>query len=870
MADSQVLRWIDELNGIKDADATAKQIKLEIRKIRREDDSVSGRKRIRELYAQLDAVQYKPDYMSLIIDREKDYYRACKGFSINGVQYRRLLGTNGGIKCSTIVFVSERVCGELRRRIENGRNPDKQLVTAKLEAYKALTCSASIPVSYPNGIIVVDDCTTHFKDDIIYLTDENDGEPEMEYRPGTEIELDGSDGYGLMLPSLAKRWSEELGLDYVAGGMNTRQCWEKGMVFAFDFLEFAERIAGRYVVRDAWGTMRDIREAELILTTSMLKLWDSYESCEDYLANCKANGYTFGIAKTCPKELERERGTNYQQLQSYTLSDEDIAELIQPTVDEIREVLGGDWRKAVLFLRGSGLTEKNVVNSPDDIAKALMADNRMMDDAYVQNSIYRLIRNRIDEAKVGVLKVHGNYSIVCGDPYALCQSMFNLEVTGLLKAGEIYNQFWADECSEKLACFRAPMTCHNNIKIVRPARGDEVRHWFQYITTGTVFNVWDTIAAALNGMDYDGDLVMLTDNRILVERHIDTPTLMCAQRKAGKCIPTEEDFVRANIASFGNEIGQTTNWITSMFEVQSHYKPGSREYETLAYRIKCGQLYQQNSIDKAKGIVCKPMPKTWHDRHAIGKIEDEREYEFYRSIVADKKPYFMRYIYPQLMKQYTSYMKNTEKNSLRRFGMTVEEMAVKPAGELTDEQLEFLKYFRSGMPVGTGDCVMNRICRAFEEEFDGFAGKTGERSKFNYGIMRSNAEYTSYQFYKVKKSYEYFNARLRNYAVFSDYERPDEERTAADLVMLTESFKEECSAICPNRDVLSNIILDLCYTKSTTKRFAWQLCGEDIIRNLLRNNTGNMSFPKEDQNGDIHYCGRTFKLVTVELKEDEE
>lgn len=870
VADSQVLRWIDELNGITDADATAKRIKTEIRSIRKEDDSAAGRKRIRELYAELDAVQYKPDYMSLIIDKEKDYYRACRGFSINGVKYRRLLGTNGGIKCSTIVFVSERVHDELHRKIENGRNPNKPLVTAKLEAYKALTCSASTPVSYPNGVIVVNDCMTHFQSDIIYLTDENAGEPQMELRKNADIELDGSDGYGMMLPCLAERWSGELGLDYVAGGMNTRQCWEKGMVFAFDFREFAEKVAGSYIVRDAWGTERDVREAELILTTSMLKLWDSYESWEDYLRNCKENGYTFGIAKTCPKKLENERTLNYQFIQSYPLSNEDIQELIKPTMDEIREVLGGDWRKAVLFLRGSGMTEKNIAGSPNDIAKAVMIDSRMMNDPYVRSSIYQAIRHRIDEAKVGVLKVHGNYSIVCGDPYALCQSIFGMEVTGLLGAGEIYNQYWADEESEKLACFRAPMTCHNNIKIVRPARSEEVRHWFQYITTGTVFNVWDTTTAALNGCDFDGDLVMLSDNRILVEKHIETPTLMCAQRKAGKCIPTEEDFVKANIASFGNEIGQTTNWITSMFEVQSHYRPESKEYKELTYRIMCGQLYQQNSIDKAKGIVCKPMPRTWHDRHAIGKIEDEQEYEFYRSIVADKKPYFMRYIYPQLMSQYNTYIRNTDKNALRRFSMTVEEMQALPAGELNEEQLEFLRYFQLKMPVGTGDCVMNRICRAFEEEFDGFLGKPTGQPKFNYGIMRSEAEYTQGQFYRVKKAYEYYTGRLRSYSVFTNYERPDEEQIASDLMMLEESFREECDSICSNREALCNIVLDLCYTKSSTKRFAWEMCRDNMIQNLLRGSGGMITVPVKDEAGDIRYCGERFKMVTVKIAEFEE
>lgn len=596
LADSQMLRWIDELNGITDADAKAHEIKTQIRRLRKEKNSPQNKRAIRQLYKDLDTLQFKPDYLCLIIDKEKDYYRACRGFSINGVRYKRLLGTNGGIKNSTIVFVSERLADELRRRVENGRNPNKELVTAKLEAYKALTCSASTPVSLPHGILVVDDAETEFDSDILYLTDEGDGEPLMEERKGEHIKVDASDGFGIMLPSLAARWSEELGLDYVVSGVNTRFSFEKGMIFTFDFVDFAEKIANSYVVKDAWGNDVDVRDVELILTTSMVKLWDSYESCRDYVDTSISNGYTFGIAKTCPKALESERALNYQFIQSYDLSDDDIDELIAPTMDEIRDVLGGDWRKTVLFLKGSGINEDNISRLDNDFIKAVMIDRRMLDDAFVQNSIYQLIRNRINEAKVGVLKVHGNYSIVSGDPYLLCQNMFGLEKTGLLKAGEIYNKYWADCGAEKLACFRAPMTCHNNIRLVHPVNTDTARYWYRYMTTATVFNSWDTATAAMNGSDFDGDMVMLTDNRILVEKMRPLPALMCAQRKAAKRISTEDDFVRSNIESFGNDIGQTTNWVTSMFEVRAEFPKHSREYEILSYRIRCGQLYQQNAI----------------------------------------------------------------------------------------------------------------------------------------------------------------------------------------------------------------------------------------------------------------------------------
>ena len=596
LADSQILRWIDELNGITDADEKARQIKSEIRRIRRETSSVQNKRIIKKLYENLDEIQFKADYLCLIIDKEKDYYRACDGFSINGISYRRLLGTNGGVKNETIVFVSERLRDELIRRIENGRDMSKELVPAKLEAYKALTCSASIPVSLPNGILVVPDCETEFISDVVYINDEFDGEPIMENLYGEKVSLNESDGYGLMLPSLAEKWSTELGLDYLVSGVNTRFSWEKGMVFTFDFIDFANQVAGSYEVKDAWGNMVDIRNVELILTTSMLKLWDSYESLDEYMSCCIENGYTFGIAKTCPKELENERSLNYQFIQSYDLNDEDIEELIRPTMDEIHDVLHGDWAKSILFLKGQGLNGDNVSRLDDDYGKAMMIDQSILYDSYVQSSIYRLIRNRINEAKVGVLKVHGNYSIVSGDPFSLCQSIFGMRVTGILNAGEIYNKYWVDIGASKLACFRAPMTCHNNIRLVSVNNSSDAEYWYRYMRTCTIFNSWDTAAHALNGMDKDGDLVMLTDNDVLVRNLVPSPALMCVQRKASKKIVTEEDSIQANIDSFGDDIGKTTNWITSMFDVQAKYKKGTREYDILDYRIKCGQLYQQNAI----------------------------------------------------------------------------------------------------------------------------------------------------------------------------------------------------------------------------------------------------------------------------------
>ena len=76
LADSQVLRWIDELNGIEGADQKAREIKSQIKALRKEPVNAQNKRKMRQLYSDLDNLQYKPDYMCLIIDKEKDYHRA--------------------------------------------------------------------------------------------------------------------------------------------------------------------------------------------------------------------------------------------------------------------------------------------------------------------------------------------------------------------------------------------------------------------------------------------------------------------------------------------------------------------------------------------------------------------------------------------------------------------------------------------------------------------------------------------------------------------------------------------------------------------------------------------------------------------------
>lgn len=870
LSDSEVLRFIDEFNGITDADEKSKIIKKEIKLIKKKPVSIENKNNIKSLYEQLHKLHFKSDYVCIIMDNMSDFNRANKGFIINGMTYKRFLGTTNGVKKSTIIYINQEILEKLNKRIDNGRNLNVEIVPAKLEAYKSLACSSSIPVSNPIGVLVVKDCETTFRSDIINLDDTDSKEPKMQFIKNHEIILNESDGYGLISKTISDMWSKELGEDYIAAGYCIRNSFCKGMVFTFDFHDFSKKIAKNNIVTDAWGNTYDINNINLILTTSMLKLWDSYNSVEDYLYNCKNNKYNFSITKICPKELENERNLNYQFLQTYKLSDEQINELIQPTISEFHEVLSGDVNKTILFSKGV-LNEDNIKYIEDDFIKALMIDNYMIHDPYVYSRIYQMIHKRINEAKVGVIKVAANFSIVSGDPYSLCQSIFNIPVTGLLSKGKFYSKYWNDKGVDEVVCFRAPMTCHNNIRILQLHNTEDMQYWYRYMDTVTIFNSWDTTSHALNGLDKDSDSVLTTNNSILLSATRELPSIICVQKKAKKVIVTEDDLVRANKNSFGDDIGSTTNRITSMIDVQSKFSEDTVEYNILDYRIKCGQLYQQNAIDKTKGIISNPMPTSWYDRKANKILDtDDADAKIKKqlnlSILADKKPYFMCYIYPKEMHNYKTYIDKTNRKSLRVFRISMKDLLEKE-NKLKNEK-EFLKYYKDRMPVGLNNSLINKICWIFEKEFDGFVTKQISETVFDYSILKSSVDYSKNNYNKIKELYKQYCNVVQTYKQSATRERIDEDESSTHKSLLKLNFKEECLKICNNEDELCNIVLDICYTRNVSKQFAWDISGDIIIKNLLNINHNKLTFPKLDDQGDITYCGFKYSTCFVQVGED--
>ena len=773
-------------------------------------------------------IDYKKYILAVVLDNYSDFNAMTntnRGITVNGITYKRFVGTTGGLKGDTLLFVNIEILDELNRRCECGRDKNVKLVPAKYEAYKALTCSASQEIISPSKILVVHDCIVKFFDTVINVDDRDltKAEPVVTTIENAEIENNASDGYNICTIEFMKKICEALKIDYLTSGVCLRNAWLKGMLYAFPIIEFVEKYNnGNYFIEDVWGNIQDIRECEMIVTESSLKLWNAYSSIEDYMENYKECGYEFAVTKISPKNLDDYREVNYQYLQSYNFDDEDIKELCAPTVKFLKDSLCGDYKSTLNFL---GIDEKH---KDSDWQKALFTNEFMMNDPYVIDSVHRLIKKKINDAKIGRLLVHGNYQIASGDPFALMQSVCGLPITGLLKADEIYSKYWIDENVDEVVVFRSPMTSHNNIRKCKVVNRDDMSFWYQYMDTIIIINSWDTFCMAENGEDFDSDINFSTNNPVLLRKYVKLPAIRCVQRNIVKEIITEEAILKTNRNGMGNDVGGITNKVTSMIEVQSRFEKGTREYKELEKRIICGQLYQQNEIDKIKGIVARPMPKYWYNREAC------KGDKFLESICADKKPYFMIYRYDEKKSSYNKLKEDMDRICRLKFNKTLDDLINSEV--LQEEENSILMLYYKRLELGFGNCAMNRICRYIENEFNNYTIKLKSSIQFdataviNYqrrctkqhreGLLELNGDY-------VDKIAEF--KKLNKTKAFTKEETHEKimrrEKTK-------QNFRNSANVVCPNELERFKIMAELYTAKRINRQFFWDVCGSKMIELL--------------------------------------
>ena len=306
-----------------------------------------------------------------------------------------------------------------------------------------------------------------------------------------------------------------------------------------------------------------------------------------------------------------------------------------------------------------------------------------------------------------------------------------------------------------------------------------------------------------------------------------------------------------------------------MISLREQFAPESEEYKRLTYRISTMMNYQQNAIDRIKGVVARPVPKEWLDPRKF-KIEEGdsaetiQEKQINANIAADIKPWFFIYRYSELKSDLDKYNKAVKSNCKIRFGKPLEVLYA--TENKTPEEEEFIYYYEKYMPVSRAPGTMNKICWRIEDEFSSTNVLPGV--DFDSNILKSDAQYTPEEFYEVSQLYDEYNKSMQVFLKGSKKNDSTKEERDAFSAQLKDSFSDACHMVCPNEDVLTNILIDVCYNSNHSKAFAWEIVGENIFNNVLKNNNNVIQYPVKDDDGDIVFCGNRFSLCTQKIGGD--
>lgn len=839
---------------------------------------------------------FNPDYVTVVMDNIKQYdYLYNNGFYINNEKYKRLSCGAGQARVSTVVFGNEKIIPKLKERLNNGRDMNKKFSPSKFNAYFGLYSSATKEVSEPKFIVVKDyENTTSFMAN--YVIENGWGvDDTITQKMIKDIPMNRTDGMGLISYRQAEKWANELGLDYVPSQFCVRQSFLKGMLCVFPIHEFCEEVNnGNYIVdtiykdNDGNYIKADLRDYDVIISESQFKLWDSFDSIDTYIENCHKNNLDWRVALVTPKEAKRILKLNYQFIQTLNLNQDDVEKLCEQFVDWITKVSYEDVYYMLLFLLGvNNDTEKinRFLSSSDSYwIKALVANHDVKNDKYIRTKVRDLIKTKIENSCKGDIYVDGNFQVIVSDPYGFMQHVCGLPVTGLLKEGKSYSNFWNERGITKVDAMRAPLTYLSEHVILDLQKDDKTEKWYRYCKLGIILNYHGHETFNFAGSDFDMDLLSTTSNEVMIKGvYKDELPVVYDAPKPKKIIFSDDDLYKSDTFAFGSIIGSITNKSSNGYAklplIEKKFGKDSPEYRLVKSRLQQCCKAQSAQIDKTKiGQEVKGIPKVWINRNKIktnkrGEIIDKhaRRKELYNNTLLDRYPYFFRYIYADTNRKYKKYVDEYDIICRQKYQLSFKEL--ESSERKTKEQKEFISNFYEYCPVTISESPMNLLCKHIESINFNISKKTKiDNLIFDYEIYKCHRyEYLDY-YDKVSEITQNLIKEQQDLAVMrksSSYEDTQDVSPMDYFVLL--DFYKRFSGINSNPNIITNCMVDYFYKyhQSCNKDLLWTAYGKYIYKNIVENcgrKTALFPMPcEDDERYDLKYLGYNYNLQEVNL-----
>ena len=827
------------------------------------------------------------DIVNVEIDKKKsdfDKFRIT-GFTLNGKHYTYLCSGSGQIRRNTVTFIYDSYHDKMVEIINCGLDKKtSQFTLAKYTAYFALAFSSILWVRTPRVCVIHDYYHTLKDTPVDFICKDASGKSIIEKRT-MDLELNGADGQGIIDPSFAELWAQDMNLDYTPCSFVARSCFVKGNLVTFDFKEYAH-LHGITTIRDKWGKEYPIDEIDVLLSESQFKTSKYYDSWQEYQSYAQKGNIHWGVARYNKKQDAEYTPANYQYIQSLTLSQEDIHELIQPTVEWINKICSGDPVYALLYSFGSrdqDASHSAILSSAQTAPmKAIIKNPEFLKDTYIQRKIYKNIAESINHAKIGKIWIHGNYEFMISDPMAQVQSALGLDPVGLLKANEIYSDFWRQRCpaGTVLDCCRSPMIDQHEHNPMNLAYDGEKAYWYRYIYSGFIYNSYDTSCYRHEDSDYDGDICLVTNNPFFIKgSHKDHNIITYEKGLATPSKMTIPNITATVKKGLGSGVGGFSNTATILYAMAPIFdKPGHEDqHQTIMTRIKLLREIVGQEIDRIKGADKPNLPPEWKKYETIDPTDSEEEKNRkmrQNAMVISKKPYFFRYLYPELNQQFKQFEASYNQISRDMFGIKFKKLLKKE--DKTEEERMLVRRYQKYSPLITAPCTMNILCREFESiDFDiQFAKDSNDVKKPVVSMLPSFSDKFADTFSRdrlkfIRSLYARYNAKTQ-ISILNDVISQDDPSYEEIRTSLYDALIEGIRAELHDNGIAGDEFLYYCSQMAASNKsfnwgFPWVILGDDIVKFIPQ---GDSMCPVLDENGPYEYLGRTYSIKYFNTEED--
>ena len=418
------------------------------------------------------------------------------------------------------------------------------------------------------------------------------------------LNLNLFDGEGLISPDFAEYISNFLQSNYnyqhTSHSFQIRMPFTKGVLHEVDFNKFfAEYLPienEEWLIKDVFGIIRDLRKAKIILTKSMFKFADWMK---DYLPDPmkyffeKFAKYDHALYVTNTEARLFNPGRvrlNHQFLSTLDLSNEDFNSLVADHLKLIDSLPEKFVANASLFSDDETYDdfERDEIIFRSSVARTTCLKALAKNPAFIKDPKVRSIRDGVKKSYecnlgLGRLDVEGEQRFLsCDLLFLLIKILESVETVKLdvAKKKTLYKDclypdrfFMPDnklsiKPDKKYVFLRNPHLSRNEQVLLRAFVKRKSLHekYFSHLKGVVMVSANSTVAMALGGADFDGDLVkIIPDKRIFqavkkgnVDKKLPPIEIPSTVSK------TDKTPLQVIVDTFANKIGLVSNWALTL------------------------------------------------------------------------------------------------------------------------------------------------------------------------------------------------------------------------------------------------------------------------------------------------------------------